>query len=279
MSNVPSLVTSTGVEIPQLGFGTFKVSQDAQEIVESAISVGYRHLDTAQMYRNEPDVGRAWVASGLGRDQFFLTSKLNNNKHEPADARAAFAQTLVDLQTDYVDLFLIHWPLPMYYDGDFGRTWAVLEEFLDSGQARAIGLSNFQPDHVDKVLETARHKPTVNQVESHPYFANVSVHDYDDSHGMLTEAWSPLARGAVLDDPVLLGIAEAHNKTVSQVALRWGIQRGDIVFPKASTLSRQEENFNIFDFTLSEEEMQRIFALDKGEDGRSGSHPDKMDLI
>lgn len=276
---VPSLVTNNGVSIPQFGFGTYKVTDDTAQIVRSAIEVGYRHIDAAQMYRNEAQVGVGWVSSGVPREELFITSKLDNPNHEPDVARASFTQTLADLQTEYVDLFLIHWPLPMYYEGDFGKTWAVLEEFLDQGRARAIGVSNFEAHHLEKLLRTANVVPAVNQIESHPYFPQVELHSFDSSLGILNEAWAPLARGAATSDPTLTHIGQQYGKSASQVALRWGLQRGDILFPKASTAKRQEENLDIFDFALTEDDMARIFNLHRGEGGRTGKHPDVMDRL
>ena len=276
---VPTVTTRSGVEIPQLGFGTYKVVDDPTAVIESAIDVGYRHLDTAQMYGNEDAVGAAWVNSGLPREDFFITTKLDNPNHEPDMVRKSFEKSLEDLRTDYVDLFLIHWPLPMYYDGDFVSTWKVMEEFVEDGRARSIGVSNFEPHHLEELLTAGEGAPEVNQVESHPYMQNDAVHQFDAEHGILTEAWSPLARGKVLSDPVLVEIGEAHGKTPSQVAVRWALQRGDIVFPKASTRRRQQENLDVFDFELSGEEMERIASLDKGEAGRTGKHPDVMDRL
>ena len=276
---VPTVTTRSGVEIPQLGFGTYKVVDDPTAVIESAIDVGYRHLDTAQMYGNEDAVGAAWVNSGLPREDFFITTKLDNPNHEPDMVRKSFEKSLEDLRTDYVDLFLIHWPLPMYYDGDFVSTWKVMEEFVEDGRARSIGVSNFEPHHLEELLAAGGVVPEVNQVESHPYMQNDAVHQFDAEHGILTEAWSPLARGKVLSDPVLVDIGEAHGKTPSQVAVRWALQRGDIVFPKASTRRRQQENLDVFDFELSGEEMERIASLDKGEAGRTGKHPDVMDRL
>lgn len=276
---VPTVTTRSGVEIPQLGFGTYKVVDDPTAVIESAIDVGYRHLDTAQMYGNEDAVGAAWVNSGLPREDFFITTKLDNPNHEPDMVRKSFEKSLEDLRIDYVDLFLIHWPLPMCYDGDFVSTWKVMEEFVEDGRARSIGVSNFEPHHLEELLAAGGVVPEVNQVESHPYMQNDAVHQFDAEHGVLTEAWSPLARGKVLSDPVLVEIGEAHGKTPSQVAIRWALQRGDIVFPKASTRRRQQENLDVFDFELSGEEMERIASLDKGEAGRTGKHPDVMDRL
>lgn len=273
---IPRLPLAGGGAIPQLGFGTYKVTRDVERVVESAIQAGYRHLDTAQMYHNEDGVGRAWRASGIPREDLFLTSKLDNPNHEPDVARRSFERTLRDLQTDYVDLFLIHWPLPMFYGGDFVATWRVLEEFHADGRARAIGVSNFEPHHLEAIRLAGEQTPTVNQVESHPYFGNRAVHAYDREHGIVTEAWSPLARGRAAADPLLARIGAAHGKTASQVALRWALARGDVVFPKSVTPERQRENLALFDFALSSDEMRSIDALDQGEDGRTGARPDEM---
>ncbi len=275
----PNLLLSNGKRIPQLGFGTYKVTDHAQRVVNDALKVGYRHIDGAQMYGNELEVGLAVAESGIVRDSLFLTSKLDNPNHEPDVAKRSFERTLMELQTDYVDLFLIHWPLPMYYDGDFGRTWRVMEGFYEEGSAKAIGVSNFEPHHLEKLALTANIAPMVNQIESHPYFPNTEVHQYNSEHGILTEAWSPLARGRAISDPILIEIGEQYGKSPSQVAIRWGLQRGDILIPKASSTKRQLENLHVFDFELSSTDMERIFRLDEGEPGRTGKHPDKMDRL
>lgn len=279
MIQVPTVTLRTGQEIPQVGFGTYKVVDGAAGIVSSAIQIGYRHIDTAQMYHNEPEVGQGWRESGVPREELFLTSKLDNPNHLAEDARRSFEQTLVDLQTEYVDLFLIHWPLPMYYGGDFGATWKVLEEFHADGRARSIGVSNFEIHHLEQLFETAQVLPAVNQIESHPYFPQQQLHDFNLEHGIATEAWSPLGRGGVTDNLTLIEIGKRYGKTAAQVALRWGVQRGDIVLPKASTPQRQAENLNIFDFALNDDEMELIFSLDRGEEGRTGKHPDVMDRL
>lgn len=275
---IPSTQLPNGVQIPSLGFGTYKVTQDITPTVISALEVGYRHIDTAQMYGNEAEVGRAWTDFGIERTDLFLTSKLDDPNHMPEDARKSMERTLNDLQTDYVDLFLIHWPLPHDYGGDFAMTWKVLEEFYAKGLARAIGVSNYEPHHLEKLLPEVTITPHANQIESHPYFVNEAVHVFNARHGIITEAWSPLARGRVLTDPLLTTIAKEYGKTPSQVALRWGLQRGDVLFPKASTRERQEENFDLFDFELSDDHMAMISTLDKGNAGRSGSSPDQRRL-
>lgn len=277
--NIPKVTLRNGVEVPQLGFGLYKIAEGADELVKSAIQLGYRHLDNAQVYWNEDQVGRGWRATGIARKELFITSKLGNANHEPEAARESFAKTLEDLQTDYVDLFLIHWPVPMLYGGDVGMPWAVLEEFLAEGRARAIGVSNFEPQHLDKLLQTANVVPMVNQVESHPFFPNLETHEYNAAHGIVTEAWSPLARGRAVTDPTLAGIGEKYGKSAAQVAIRWGLQRGDILFPKASSVERQRENLDVFDFELTDEEMAQILALDEGEAGRSGSNPKTMQRL
>lgn len=277
--NIPKVTLRNGVEVPQLGFGLYKIAEGADELVKSAIQLGYRHLDNAQVYWNEDQVGRGWRATGIAREELFITSKLGNANHEPEAARESFAKTLEDLQTDYVDLFLIHWPVPMLYGGDVGMPWAVLEEFLAEGRARAIGVSNFEPQHLDKLLQTANVVPMVNQVESHPFFPNLETHEYNAAHGIVTEAWSPLARGRAVTDPTLAGIGEKYGKSAAQVAIRWGLQRGDILFPKASSVERQRENLDVFDFELTDEEMAQILALDEGEAGRSGSNPKTMQRL
>ena len=280
MSDVPNISLNDGNTIPQLGFGTFQIEpEDTAEAVGKAMEIGYRHIDTAQMYGNEAEVGEAIRNSGIDREEIFVTSKLNNSNHEPDDARESFDKTLSDLGLDYVDLFLIHWPLPTQYDGDFVSTWQTMEEFKNDGRARSIGVSNFQPDHLDQLASETDMVPAINQIEVHPYFTNDEVRAYDQEHGIATEAWSPIAQGEVLDDSTLNEIAEKVGKTTAQVVLRWHIQRGDIVFPKSVTPERIQENFELFDFELDSDDMEAITALDKGEDGRTGPHPDKFDYI
>jgi 2,5-diketo-D-gluconate reductase A len=231
------------------------------------------------MYGNEKGVGDALRASGIDRADVFITSKLNNGFHEPDKARKAFAQTLTELGSDYVDLFLIHWPLPTLYDGDFVSTWNVLEEFAADGRARSIGVSNFQVPHLERLAKESSTVPAANQIEAHPYFTNDAVRAYGREHGIATEAWSPIAQGKVLDDPVIKKVADVVGKSPAQVVLRWHIQRGDIVFPKSVTPERMKENFALFDFELDSSDMDAITGLDKGEAGRTGPNPDKFDYI
>lgn len=276
---IPTLTLPTGAPIPQLGFGTYKVTEGVYEAVRSALDLGYRHIDTAQMYGNEAEVGRALADSGVPREEVFLTSKLDNPNHEPGPAHASFEGTLRDLRTEYVDLFLIHWPLPTLYGGDLLMPWHALEEFHAQGRARAIGLSNFQVAHVETILAGAEVTPHVNQIEAHPYLRNDEVREHALAHGMLVEAWSPLARGRAVSDPLLARIGEAHGVSAAQVALRWALQRGDVVFPKSVTPARQAQNLDLFGFTLLEDEMALIATLDEGEAGRCGSHPDTMNRL
>ena len=214
----------------------------------------------------------------MDRGDVYITSKLNNGFHKPDDARRAFDATLEALGTDYVDLFLIHWPLPTLYDGDFVSTWQTLEEFKRDGRARSIGVSNFQVAHLERLAKETETVPAVNQIEVHPYFTNDEVRAYGQKHGIATESWSPIAQGKVLDDPVVAGIAEATGKSPAQVVLRWHIERGDIVFPKSVTAARIKENFEIFDFELSADDVARLTELDKGEAGRTGPNPDTVRL-
>ncbi len=280
MSKVPTIELNDGVSIPQLGFGVFQIKPDeTAAAVKRALDIGYRHIDTAEMYGNEKEVAEGIRDAGLDRGEVFVTSKLNNGFHKPDDARRAFDKTLEALNSDYVDLFLIHWPLPTLYDGDFVSTWKVLEEFAKDGRARSIGVSNFQTAHLDRLAAETATVPSVNQIEVHPYFGNEQVRAYGREHGIVTEAWSPIAQGKVLGDPVINRIADASGKSPAQVVLRWHIQRGDVVFPKSVTPERIEANFELFDFELGESDMEAISALDNGEAGRRGPNPDQFDYI
>ncbi len=280
MSAVPNVTLNDGNTIPQLGFGVFQIEpKDTAEAVSEALRVGYRHIDTAEMYGNEKEVGEAVRTFGLDRGDVYVTSKLNNAFHEPQDAREAFDRTLSELGFDYVDLFLIHWPLPTLYDGDFVSTWRTLEEFQRDGRARSIGVSNFQIEHLEQLAAETDTVPAVNQIEVHPYFTNDAVREYGQEHGIVTEAWSPIAQGGVLEDSTITQIADKVGKTPAQVVLRWHIQRGDIVFPKSVTPSRMKENFELFDFELESGDIDAITALDRGEDGRTGPNPDTFAYV
>src|SRR3954468_14921813 len=234
-----TITLNDGRSIPQLGFGVFQIDpDDTFDAVGTALEMGYRHIDTAEMYGNERGVGDAVRASGLDRADVWVTSKLSNGAHRPDDARAAFERTLSELGFDYVDLFLIHWPLPSLYDGDFLSTWKTLAEFKADGRARSVGVSNFQVDHLARLAEETSVVPAVNQIEVRPYFGNAEVRAANAAAGILTEAWSPIAQGDVLDDPAVTAIAERLGRTPSQVVLRWHVQRGDIVFPKTTHVER-----------------------------------------
>jgi len=280
MANVPNLSLNDGNSIPQLGFGVFQVPpEDTARITGLAFEAGYRHIDTAQMYGNEKGVGEAIRDSGIARDDLFITSKLNNGFHEPDQARRAFDQSLADLGLDRLDLFLIHWPLPTQYGGDFVSTWKTLIEFQKDGRARSIGVSNFQPAHLARLAEETDVVPAVNQIEVHPYLGNEEARAANRAAGILTEAWSPIAQGGVLTDEVITKVAEQEGRTPAQVTLRWHLQRGDIIFPKSSSPERMAENFALFDFELDDAAMKAITALDRGEAGRTGPNPDTFDMI
>jgi 2,5-diketo-D-gluconate reductase A len=276
MTEVPTITLNNGVVIPQLGFGTYQITpDDAKQATLDALEVGYRHIDTAEMYGNEKQVGEAVAASSIDRSEVFVTSKLNNGFHTRDAALAAFDGSLDALGFDYLDLFLIHWPLPTI--GDFVETWKAMQEMYESGRVKAIGVSNFQTAHLQRLFDETNIVPAVNQIEVHPYLVQDSLRAFDTAHGIATEAWSPIAQGNVLDDEVIVSIAEKVGKTPAQVTLRWHIQRGDIVFPKSVTHSRVEENFAIFDFELSDDDIQSITELDRHE--RTGPDPDTFDYV
>jgi 2,5-diketo-D-gluconate reductase A len=278
VSAVPEITLNNGRTIPQFGFGVFQIQpKDTVEATTLALEAGYRHIDTAEMYGNEKEVGEAIVNFDIDRADVFVTSKLNNSFHIPDDARHAFDETLTALGFDYVDLFLIHWPLPTRYHGDFVSTWQTLEEFYRDGRARSIGVSNFQAKHVRRLLADATIAPAVNQIEIHPYLTQDELRAECAEHGIAVEAWSPIAQGLVLDDPTIVSIAEQVGKTAAQVVLRWHIERGDIVFPKSVNPARIKENLDIFDFELSGEDVEAITSLNRNE--RTGPDPDTFDWI
>jgi len=273
---VPTLTLNNGVEIPQLGFGVFQIKpEETVKATTSALEIGYRHIDTAQMYGNEREVGLAVRESGIPRDEVFVTSKLNNNRLERDDILRSFDTSLSELGFDYLDLFLIHWPLPAV--ADYVARWKVMEEIYAGGRVKAIGVSNFQPHHLRNLFGATDVRPAVNQVEAHPFLTQDELRAFDADHEIVTEAWAPIARGKVNDDPVIAGIAGQVGKTPAQVTLRWHIQRGDVVFPKSVTRSRVEENFDIFDFELDESAMTAISALNR--DQRTGPNPDEFNYI
>ena len=279
-SPIPTLTLPTGSPIPVLGFGTYKVApEDAYDAVRRALDVGYRHIDTAQMYGNEAQVGAALDASGIARDQIFLTTKVDNSNHEPERAAASIARSLEDLRTDYVDLLLVHWPLPTLYGGDVTLPWPALEDAFNAGGARAIGLSNYEREHVEAVCAVATVASHALQVEAHPFLPNADLRAYAHGLGMVFEAWSPLARGRATTDPTLIDIGAQLGVSAAQVALRWAIDRGHVVFPKTLSRQRMATNIDAFSFSLSPEQRARIDELDQGEAGRTGSHPATMNRL
>ncbi len=273
---VPQVKLNNGVEIPQLGFGVFQVPPGATvEAVTTALRVGYRHIDTAEMYGNEQEVGEAIARSGLDRSEVFVTSKLNNGAHGYDAALAAFDGTLAALGADRIDLFLIHWPLPTV--SDFVETWQALERIYADGRARAIGVSNFQAEHLRRLASETDITPAVNQIELHPYLTQEKLHAFNIGTGIATEAWSPIAQGAVLTDPVITELAASYQQTPAQIVLRWHIQLGNIVFPKSVTPERVAENFELFGFELAPQDMDRISALNRDE--RTGPDPETFDMV
>jgi 2,5-diketo-D-gluconate reductase A len=274
-NTVPTITLNDGKTIPQLGFGVFQIPPaETKDATLAALEVGYRHIDTAEMYGNEKEVGEAIVESGIPREEIFVTSKLNNGFHAP-EAAIENGKKSAELLGGYTDLFLIHWPLASVID--FVPTWKALEELYHQGVSRSVGVSNFQAHHLRKLHEQTTITPAVNQIEVHPYLVQDELRAFGAEHGIATEAWSPIAQGLVLDDETITRIAGATGKTPAQVVLRWHIQRGDIVFPKSVTRARVEENFAIFDFALSDEDMADITGLDKGH--RTGPDPDKFDYV
>ena len=277
-ASVRTITLNDGTAIPQLGFGVYLVPpEQTQRTVEQAFEVGYRHIDTAQMYRNEAEVGAAIAASGIAREDLYVTTKLNNGNHLPDDARRTFAESLEKLGLDHVDLFLIHWPLPTRYDGDFVTTWQTMVELGEGGGTTSVGVSNFEPAHLDRIIDETGVVPAVNQIEVNPYFGNEAARAAGARHGIATEAWAPIARGRIAQDPTIAEIADRVGRTPAQVTLRWHLQRGDIVFPKSTHRERMEENFALFDFELGDDDLAAISALDQGESGRTGPNPNTFD--
>jgi 2,5-diketo-D-gluconate reductase A len=268
---VPLVKLRDGVEFPQLGLGVFLVPpEDTADVVSRALSVGYRHIDTAAAYRNESGVGEAVESSGLKREEVFITTKCWNTQQGYEEAKRALQRSLERLQMDYVDLYLIHWPAPA--QDKYVETWKAFIDMQAQGLTRSIGVSNFQKAHLERVIAESGVTPSVNQIELHPYFQQAELRRVHADLGIVTEAWSPLAQGQVLGDPAIVGVAEAHGKTSGQTVLRWHLQLGNVVFPKSVTPERIEENFAVFDFELTDGEMAEIEALDRGE--RIGPDPD-----
>jgi 2,5-diketo-D-gluconate reductase A len=269
---VPEVTLNNGVRMPQLGFGVWQVPDDeAGRAVAIALEAGYRSIDTAKLYYNEEGVGRAVRASGIPRGELFITTKLWNSDHAYDDTLKAFDQSLDRLGLDYLDLYLIHWPVAGREE--YLRAWQAMEKIHAEGRVRAIGVCNFGPAHLIRLFEETGVVPAVNQVELHPYLAQTELRDFHAEHGIVTEAWSPLGQGkGLLDDPLLVRIARAHGKTPAQVVLRWHLQIGNVVIPKSVTPSRIAENIDVFDFELSAVDMEAIGERDL--DLRYGPDPD-----
>lgn len=267
------LQMNNGNTIPQLGLGVYKVAQDqAVRLMCDAIEVGYRRIDTAALYGNEAEVGQGIRASGINRSEVFVTTKIWNDRQGYDESIRAINESLGRLDLEYIDLLLIHWPCPakdLYLD-----TWKAFEKVYDQGLVKNIGVSNFQPNHLDRLVASAEIKPVVNQVELHPFFQQNEVRAANERHGVLTEAWSPLARAGHNNNDVLVRISETLGKSVTQIILRWHIQMGNLVIPKTTHKARLIENFNVFDFELSDTEMTSIASLNSGL--RLGPNPDEL---
>ncbi len=266
MAVVPTVTLHDGVEIPRLGFGVFQVPpEETQVAVEEALTVGYRHVDTAAAYRNEKGVGAAIAASGLPREEVFVTTKLWNSSQGHDSALETFEKSLARLGTDYVDLYLIHWPAPS--EDRFVDTWRAFEKIHERGAARTIGVSNFRVEDIERLERETEMRPTINQIELHPYFQQAELRPWLAERGIATEAWSPLAQGAALGEEAIVTAAESHGVTPAQAILRWHLQLGNVVIPKSVTPQRVRENFDVFGFELSEAEMAAIDAIDTGRRG------------
>jgi 2,5-diketo-D-gluconate reductase A len=260
---VPVLPIAPSEQLPQLGFGVFQVPPKETEVaVAEALSVGYRHIDTAAAYRNEGGVGQALHASGIARDELFVTTKCWNDDQGYEQAKRACRASLERLELSHLDLYLIHWPVPAH--DLYVETWKAFVELQSEGLVRSIGVSNFQPEHLERVIAETGVEPAINQVELHPHFQQVGLRREHERLGVLTEAWSPLGQGLELDDPAIVEIAQAHGKTPAQTIIRWHLQLGNVVIPKSATPTRIRENFEVFDFELSSEQMDAIAALDAG---------------
>jgi 2,5-diketo-D-gluconate reductase A len=272
-ATVPTITLNTGAEMPQLGFGVFQVPPDETErVVTTALEAGYRSIDTAAAYRNEEGVGRALAASGIPREELFVTTKLWNDQQGRDSALAAFERSLGLLGLDHVDLYLIHWPVPS--QDRYVETWKAFEEIAASGRAKAIGVSNFQPAHLQRLFDETDTVPALNQIELHPRLAQAELRELHARHGIATEAWSPLAQGELLQDATIAGIAERLGRSPAQVILRWHLQLGNVVIPKSVTPERIRANIELFDYELGEDDMAAITGLDRGQ--RIGPDPDRF---
>jgi len=269
----PLITLADGNRIPQLGLGVYKVEDaTAARIVEGAIDAGYRHVDTAKLYFNEAGVGAGVRAAGIPRDEIFVTTKVWNDDQGYDETLRAFDASLALLGMDYVDLYLIHWPAPK--QDRYVDTWRALEAIKRDGRARSIGVSNFNAPHLEKLLANSQESPVINQVEVQPWLQQRALRDFDAAHGIVTEAWSPLARGRAIGDPTLEAIGAKHGKSSAQVVLRWHIEQGLVVIPKSNSIERIRENSRVFDFELDDSDLAAIAGLETGE--RTGSNPDEV---
>ncbi|GAA1811483.1 aldo/keto reductase [Nesterenkonia flava] len=270
MTAVPTVKLNDGYEIPQLGFGVWQVpAEQAEEVVAKALEVGYRHIDTAAIYGNEEGVGTAIAKSGIPREELYITTKLWVSDFKAGTTREALRTSLEKLGLEYVDLYLIHWPSPN--DEKYLEAWKALEELKEEGLTRSIGVSNFLPEHLDKVAEVGSVTPAVNQIEIHPLLQQRDVQASNEKYGIATQAWSPLAQGQVFDEEPVKAAAQAHGVNPAQVVIRWHLQQGRILFPKSVTPERIASNFDVFGFALTDEELSAIDALER--DGRIGANP------
>jgi 2,5-diketo-D-gluconate reductase A len=273
MTVVPELPLNDGTTIPQIGFGVYKVPEDETErVVSDALSVGYRSVDTAALYGNEAGVGKAVRASGIPRDEIYVTTKVWNDMQGRELARTSFEQSMEELGLERLDLLLIHWPAPG--NDRYVETWETFAELRQTGRVTSIGVSNFEPEHLRRLMDETGVVPVLNQVELHPYLAQAELRIFHELHGIATEAWGPLARGRVADDPVLRRIGATHGRSPAQVALRWEIQLGVVTIPKSERRERMAENLDVLDFALTADEMAEIDARHR--DGRTGPHPQQL---
>lgn len=276
-SNQPYLTFHDGRRIPQLGLGTWKLTGEATvPAIKAAVETGYRAIDTAYIYGNEIEVGQGIAQCGVPREELFITTKLWNNRHHREDAKQALQESLDRLQLDYVDLFMIHWPVPK--ENHYLDAWEALIQLHDDGRAKSIGVCNFQMEHLQQLLDKTGVLPVVNQIELHPYLQQTALSAYHDDHGILTQAWSPLGQGQILQDPVILEIAHQAQASPAQVVLRWHMQKRHIAIPKSAHPERIRENFNIWSLLLDDATMQRIAGLDN-ETGRIGPDPDRFHVM
>jgi 2,5-diketo-D-gluconate reductase A len=270
-AKIPNIPLRGGAQIPQLGFGVFQVPPgETAEPVSKALATGYRHIDTAAAYENEAEVASGIREAGLTREEVFITTKCFNDSHGHEQAKRACHESLSRLGTDYLDLYLIHWPVPS--QDRYVETWKAFVELRDEGLVRSIGVSNFQPEHLDRIIEATGEAPAINQIELHPHFSQTGLRTRHAELDIVTEAWSPLGQGLALEDETIQAIAESHGRTPAQVVIRWHLQLGNVVIPKSVTPERIEENFDVFSFHLTEADMESIHALDRGQ--RTGPDPE-----